>query len=485
MTDGAEFHTREIVSYLRKTVVGLPRNARLPDVPASHRALKELSAIDAAPAEPEPNALDQVRERLKQARTRPGGIRTASPRDIRAGVWLLWSQNEPLFTLPGLFEAILREASRRSSTRRNLIEAWIRDFNPRSPGIEEAGPALRWLVSDSQDVRLSRWEASDQQFSFFDPRSGPASFAGHILNASEPVEAILDKGGFLDPLRSVSGYMVSVQSKLTDIVSQELRQNNGHQLLERALAFVAPGGRWRFQENKGEVAKALLSPWLRTGPVPSDTTRDQVRSFLLAQFGDPRIRRGDWAKVGPEGVRLMLRWLAGISLKGFFELIAEHALDEHFKYRRAFWSAYLDADAIVEAQLALGKQVYNRARSIPALRHGFVRLEGQGVSPNQSIIILRIGDLVFCEWSHSGRIRAWKANSENAPRLDQQTSFVRGDVTKPCLQFPRNRFGRGGSRDEIGLAHFNSQDSYWQESVAALIHQYGGPLLERRFWSPK
>jgi hypothetical protein len=117
MTDGEEFHTREIVSSLRKTVVGLPRNARLPDVPASHRALKELSAIDAPPAEPEPNALDQLRKRLKQSWARADKFTATSPRDIRAGVWLLWSRNEPLFTLPGLFEGLLRQAQHGSGRR--------------------------------------------------------------------------------------------------------------------------------------------------------------------------------------------------------------------------------------------------------------------------------------------------------------------------------------------------------------------------------
>jgi len=480
MTESAEFHTREIISYLRKAVVGLPTSKRLPDVPASQRALKGLSAIDAAPAEPERDALDRVRERLKQA-ARADRLNAVSPRDIRDGVWLLWSENEPLFTLPGLFDITLREARRRSSVRRNLVEAWIRSFNPRTIGIEEAGRALRQLVYDQQDVRIAGWRAIDQRFGFFDARTGPASLANEILNGTEPVDSILDKSQFLDPLRSVSGYMAAMQSELTKSVPKALRRNNGDQFLERFLALVAPGSRWRFQEERGAVARALLSPWLTGGTAPSETVRDQVRAFLLTQFGDPRIRKGDWAKVGPECVQLMLRWLARVSLKSFFELIADHALDEHFRYRRAFWSAYLDVDAVAEAWLALGRNVYQRARSIPELHGGFGRLEGAGT--DQSIIILRIGDLIVCEWSHNGRIRAWRANSDNVPRLDRQTSFVRDDVTKPCLQFPRNRSGRGGSRDDRGLTHFNSRNSYWQESVAALIHQHGGPLLDRRFWS--
>ena len=273
--------------------------------------------------------------------------------------------------------------------------------------------------------------------------------------------------------------MLAVQSKIIDRVPQVLRQDKGRVLLERILTFVAPDGSWRFRETRGQVARALLSPW------PDSTVRDKVCSFLLTDFGDPRIRGGEWQEVGKDGVDLMLKWLAGPTLKSFFELIADHAFDEHFKYRRAFWSSYLDAEVIDEAWLALGRHVYNRARTIPALRGSFGRLEGPGVGGNQSIIILRVGGLVFCEWSHSGRIRAWKAESGNAPPLRKKTNFVRDDVTKPCLIFPRNRSGKGGSYDDGGLAHINSPQFYWQESVANLIHHNNGPLLDKRSWKPK
>jgi hypothetical protein len=485
MKENGQFHTRQVISALRNAINSLPTSARLPDVPASQKALKELSAVDAAPSELKGDALEQVRQRLTRAGAGAGGVKAADPRDIRDGIWLLWSQREPLFSLSGLFDAIVEQASRRPSVRRNLVEAWIRSFSARKPEIEEAGHFIRRLISNPDDIRLAHWGKLDQRFRLFDARGGPEAIARYILSASEPVDAILDETGFADPLRSVSGYMLAVQAKMMDMVSQALRQNAGRRLLERILTFVTPRGSWRFKETRGEVARALLSPWLTNGPVPDLTIRDEVRSFLLSHFGDPRIRGGDWQEVGPAGITLMLKWLAGVSLKSFFELIADHALDEHFKYRRAFWSSYLDAGVIDEAWLALGRNVYHKARTIPELRGAFGRLEGQGVSGNQSIIILRVGGLVFCEWSHSGRIRAWKADSSNAPRPGKQTNFARDDVTKPCLLFPRNRFGRGGSRDDQGLTHFNSKDFYWQQTVANLIHHNNGPLLENRSWKPR
>jgi len=112
MTGSGEFHTREVISVLRNAIYVLPTSARLPDVPASQRMLKELSAVDVAPSAPQEDALEQVRQRLKQARASAGGVKAVDPGDIRDGVWLLWSQKEPLFSLPGLFEAILELANK-------------------------------------------------------------------------------------------------------------------------------------------------------------------------------------------------------------------------------------------------------------------------------------------------------------------------------------------------------------------------------------
>ena len=37
----------------------------------------------------------------------------------------------------------------------------------------------------------------------------------------------------------------------------------------------------------------------------------------------------------------MLRWMVSASLDDFFALIARRAQEDHWRYRKAFWSAYL------------------------------------------------------------------------------------------------------------------------------------------------
>ena len=55
----------------------------------------------------------------------------------------------------------------------------------------------------------------------------------------------------------------------------------------------------------------------------------------------------------------MRRWLARASLDVFFKLIEEHALEAHWRYRQAFWLAYLQKGIISDAWLGSRKQIHD------------------------------------------------------------------------------------------------------------------------------
>jgi len=181
----------------------------------------------------------------------------------------------------------------------------------------------------------------------------------------------------------------------------------------------------------------------------------------------------------------MRRWLTRASLRAFFDLISEHVLDPQWRYREAFWSACLDKDAAAEAWLALGSQVHASARAVRELNGAYARLEGAGVLGTQAVLLLRIRNLVFCEWSHNGKLRVWPADRENAPRLNL-TSYTRGDLTAPGLLFPPNpAFGSRGTRNGEGLSHFGPERNYWQGSAAELLARRAGINLTPSDWNPR
>ena len=67
------------------------------------------------------------------------------------------------------------------------------------------------------------------------------------------------------------------------------------------------------------------------------------RSFFVRHFGHPnlRSRKHRWAGVPEDIRRVVIRWLVERVLDQFFLLIKETALDRHWKYREAFWKAYV------------------------------------------------------------------------------------------------------------------------------------------------
>ena len=255
------------------------------------------------------------------------------------------------------------------------------------------------------------------------------SVAKLLLDAAEGLGPVADGPTAKESSTRLADQFEAMLTELRSL-SEASRQSGQNALA--AVAEQVSEAAAGFERTAAKVAEALEGAAVNTrrgswakgvkpnGPRPDLTVRDDVRSFLLTHFGDPRLRRG---LAGGRAGRCEphAEVASGHLSQGFLELIADHALDEHFKYRRAFWSSYLDVGAIDEAWLALGKHVYNKARTSRNSMAASGDLKDRAsAETSRFIIILRVGSLVFCEWSHNGRIRAWKANSNDAPRLGTQ-----------------------------------------------------------------
>jgi hypothetical protein len=263
-------------------------------------------------------------------------------------------------------------------------------------------------------------------------------------------------------------------------------RDEGTVTLDRILKIIAPSkGPLRFESRRAETARALLGAWLTGRGEPAPRLQEPVRRVLLNWLGDPRLRSQPWAAVGEQESALMRRWLARESLDLFFKLIDEHALEAHWRYRQVFWLAYLQKGVISDAWLALGSKAYGSAAAVRDLGRAYGRLAGPGVTSNQSALLLRVSSLVFAEFSHNGKLRAWPADWRNAPQLGQQ-EYERSDITGKCLPFPLNPYrGAGGAPDGKGLSHIRSHEGYWQGSAAALIERHTGVKMTALDWQPR
>ena len=76
---------------------------------------------------------------------------------------------------------------------------------------------------------------------------------------------------------------------------------------------------------------------------------------------------------------------------------------------------------------------------------------------------MRMGDLLFCEWSHNGKLRAIEVASFDAPKLYKK-SYDAADLRFDSLLFQSNT---GHSHN--GLPHLHSDRRWWQNTAAFFI----------------
>jgi hypothetical protein len=457
-------HTLSALGTLKSALQALPKTVPLPQQPASARLLTTLGAMDAAPAPPAEAVLEALQARIVTAleQRRPEALRR---RDLRDAPWVVWNARMPPRLLAEAVELVVRQSSVSNRTLRNFIEGWLRDFASK-PQMIDAGRQIARLLTNTQDRRLERWRDAQKQIKLFDGTAGPANAAARLLQDASSVKNLLAMWTFDEPQRAISGYMRAVQTELLMLAPAAIRGGGGAAAANRVVAFLEIDPKTlRFPDSRGLMARGLLSAWLDRGSEPYDETRAVVLEFLLRHLGDPRLRPTNWAGAGEEVASLVRRWLARASLTTFFELIADHA-ESQWRWRQAFWAACLEKGAIDDAWVVLGRSAHADARAKKELNGAFARLEGG--SAHHSVLLLRVGSLVFAEWSHNGKLRAWPVEWKNAPILGRAT-YTRAEIVGKGLPFPTiPTYGSTGANDS-GLSHIGSERGYWQGSAAELI----------------
>jgi hypothetical protein len=195
---------------------------------------------------------------------------------------------------------------------------------------------------------------------------------------------------------------------------------------------------------------------------------------LVRKFDDPRI--SDWPRLaGKNGeerkaacLSTIKRWLSIEYLDLFIRIIEETAVDHQFKPRKRFWLKYFEKGVISDLTLILANDataVARRARGETSDSEYMKWASLNLALPNQSVLLMRIGDLVIAEWSHSGAMRFWKAGSKDAPEFHSK------EYSASVL---RNRSIRvkvgGGYRDSI----VHTPNGQWMSSASDAIEFHTG-----------
>jgi hypothetical protein len=435
------------------------------------------SAGLAALPRPAPDLVLRTLERLSTAAS-TGKWDQLKLGDWSRAPWTFWLRDPPLVaTHPSVIDGFgsFLARSRRVRPLMALIEAWLETYDPRLPGIVQSAEIIRQHLPADGDPRLAMWRDAQAQFGVFDLQRGPAVVAAAMLTAGDEANGVLHAAGLGDPVREEGGFFRSVVRAFLEAIRTALQQNRlPLPRLKAALSFLEHGRALRFPAYRATTAEALLLPWV-SGAAPASEGQAAIQDFLQRHYGDPRLGGGArWHGVQQEAIDLFQRWLARATLREFFDVISDRADFAQWRYRRAFWSAALEAGLIEDAWVLLGRQAQTDTRSQFGSEIACGRLFG--FTADQSVILMRVRHLVIAEVSHSGSLRAWEDDDPRAPRMGRQ-ELSRDDIVVPCLPF-------SALRDSDGLRHDGAAAGTWQASAAALIKRHTGYELRRSVYMP-
>ena len=187
----------------------------------------------------------------------------------------------------------------------------------------------------------------------------------------------------------------------------------------------------------------------------------------------PNHRDKGWRFVDEKSIKLVFRWLIGESLEQFFSIIDSMALEHQWKYRKAFWKAYYDKGVLDEAWVAFGPGAILHARRLFGANFSAGELEGATQS-NQSVLIIKIKDLVLAEWSHNGKCRAWKSNDKFSPAT-YKSKYYGSSLRTSSMKIVK-------TLQQDGISHQQSENYHWQRRLAEFIYDETGiRMLDRDF----
>jgi EH_Signature domain len=221
---------------------------------------------------------------------------------------------------------------------------------------------------------------------------------------------------------------------------------------------------WSFAGINGtpvaDYYEAMLSPFESHPPLPS--VQKILISKIVEKFGDPRLHLWPGLK-GNDGqarretcVATIKRWLSIEYLDLFITIIESTAVDRQFRPRKAFWLKYFEKDVISDVTLILAADANNAARRIRSQMDNTEYMQWGnliGALTDQSVLLMRLGDLVIAEWSHSGAMRFWKADDKSAPKFHSK------DYVGAALR-------RGSLKIRVG-----------NEFRESLVHQHNGSWM--------
>ena len=251
----------------------------------------------------------------------------------------------------------------------------------------------------------------------FDSRHVERSIGKAMQGMDDPWKG-LKKMGFQNP--HAIGLLYHAHLAYVAEVKPELRKPFR---VAQMLGWLKPAGRDVRSSGAREAVEALLNPW--KSREPPDDLRDRLIEGLVSAYGDPRIRRGGvWAQVHEKFKSVLLRWLTGANIQFFLDVVTEVEESHMWQPRREFWWKLYKQKQIDAAWVAFSPKAAitakRQAHRVGRSDLSFGKQTAGGSRSNTSLLILKIGDCVVVEGSHSYKVHVFRSNDPLAPELFAQ-----------------------------------------------------------------
>lgn len=221
---------------------------------------------------------------------------------------------------------------------------------------------------------------------------------------------------------------------------------------------------------KGLVPKVVGPVIISVDEEGGDSAKNWLMQLVFRYMGDPRGNNTAWLYVEEKAKEIFLHWLVKNDFAVFFHIIASTA-DSMWKYRQAFWGAYMDeirASRIIigqKAKLILNQLPSEEKRKLMAYDY----LEGK--SSDTSLLVFTIGQYTFIEVSHNGKLRVYSREKSPIQIFSQRhrtiyySDLINSDTEEEFVH--TNPRGRGPN---------------WQPKVRDWIYDYCGIWRKEQQW---
>ena len=233
----------------------------------------------------------------------------------------------------------------------------------------------------------------------------------------------------------------------------------------------------------------LIKP-MKNQPQKSELVME-ILKLITATFGDPRLSDSNYPML-PENlgglasrnacINIIKSWYNFRSMELFFNIIEQviGADSVHqFPRRRKFWEYYFEKGLISDVWVVLGPNALHVAQGVffnneeedyQSLRYGRLRSSRN----DHSALLMKIGNLIICEWSHLGKVRFWTSKCNTAPKFFQENIQYEEQKLKLGELNPHSR-----RREELipGITHDNprnlgGRDPSWVKKTNDVINRW-------------